>query len=121
MKKLLLTGVPLALLTAQVIRLQLVAEEPEPSASRTVQSTTGATPAGPGPEDVKDFEKQYALAGSEVLKRVGPPYIAGRLDLYRKTASREQQQAIPEGPGTKIYLWEDDKLQLRSSLFGNDG
>ncbi|MEX0727361.1 MAG: M56 family metallopeptidase [Planctomycetaceae bacterium] len=68
---------------------------------------------------LKQFEKDYALGEKEVIKRIPPPYSAGRLAYYRANMSKQQVEAMPDGPSVFIFHWRDNKLHLKSGFFAN--
>lgn len=65
------------------------------------------------------FEKDYALGEKEVIKRIPPPYSAGRLAYYRANMSKQQVEAMPDGPSAFYFEWHDKQLQLKQSHFAN--
>ncbi len=83
----------------------------------SAQETAPATqPAEPVPATV-DATEPYTLAEGEVLKRVPPPFVEGRLGIYRATGGA-QAEAIPEGANGMILRYEDGKLTFGGGTFG---
>jgi hypothetical protein len=72
-------------------------------------------PAAAPPAKAKDFKQlleefrqAYALPDDKVIKRVGPPFSAGRLEFYRVHDPR-QAKLICEGPGYFWFKWDEPK------------
>ena len=64
-----------------------------------------------------DATEPYTLAEGEVLKRVPPPFVEGRLGIYRATGAA-QAEAIPDGANAMILRYDNGKLTFRGGIFG---
>jgi hypothetical protein len=69
-------------------------------------------------QDVETFETAYSLSEGEVLARLIPPFIPERLVYYRAT-NPGQAQAIPAGPDSMFFRWENNKLARTGMSFSN--
>ncbi len=68
-------------------------------------------------KDVETFETAYALSDGEVLARLIPPFIPERLVYYREK-NPGQAQAIPGGPDSMFFRWDNGKLAGTGMSFG---
>lgn len=69
-------------------------------------------------KDIETFETAYSLSEGEVLARLIPPFIPERLVYYREK-NPGQAQAIPRGPDSMFFRWENNKLVSRGMSFSN--
>jgi hypothetical protein len=73
------------------------------------------------PEDVRNdletFEAVYSLGDGDLLARIAPPFIPERMVYYRAKHAF-QAQAIPRGPDTILFRWNEKKLQQHGMSFG---
>ena len=63
--------------------------------------------------DHDEFERAYRLRPGQVLRRIKPPFLEGRLDFYRK-ASPSQANSLPNGPATMFLTWKNGELSERA-------
>lgn len=61
-------------------------------------------------QDVETFEAAYSLGDEELLARIAPPFVPERMVYYR-TKHAFQAQAIPRGPDTMVFRWQNNKLK----------
>ncbi|QDU42361.1 Regulatory protein BlaR1 [Symmachiella dynata] len=68
-----------------------------------------------------EYKKLYQLPRVFVLQRIAPPFPKSRLAFYQEL-SDSQREAIPRGPGTMIFGFEDgDCLQWTLLPSGSNG
>jgi len=70
----------------------------------------------PVEQALAEFRALYALPEGEVLKRVSPPFSDTRLIYYRHHDST-QAEAIPGGPQSMFFHWQDGKLRRHGMHF----
>lgn len=64
------------------------------------------------------FDQVYALTESEVIRRVRPPFIAERMDYYRRERP-SQAESMPQGPDAMMFLWRNGKADADGCFFGH--
>ncbi len=65
-----------------------------------------------------EFRTTYALPDDAVVKRVAPPFTAGRMEYYRVYEAR-QAKILPEGPDTMWFYWRHATAKPRRLGEGN--
>ena len=72
----------------------------------------------PGEEaEADDYEQLCQIMGSEVLKRIPPPFPESRLAYYQEKEGR-QAELIPRGPENIYFRWDEGKLKRWGMSFG---
>ncbi len=65
-----------------------------------------------------EFRTTYALPDDAVVKRVAPPFTAGRMEYYRVHEAR-QAKILPEGPDYMWFYWGHATAKPRRLREGN--
>lgn len=76
----------------------------KPLPANTSSDTSDAARA----QRLEEFHRDYSLSDGQVLKRIAPPWLAGRQDYYQ-TDYAAQSLSIPEGPDYFHFKWTTPK------------
>ena len=64
----------------------------------------------------QNFDRDYGLQPGEVIKRIAPPFPDSRMAYYRMVHAR-QAAALPQGPASMIFQWENGKAKLTQMMY----
>lgn len=100
--------------------------------SLSAQESKPASARNGGSELLKDIRRRtqpilesmskehgYRLEPGEQVRRVAPPFPPIRIDYYR-TGHPSQAEAIPRGPSSMIFHWEEGRLKNGGMTFGSE-
>ncbi len=78
----------------------------------------GSSPGDDSRRLLDEFRTTYALPDDAVVKRVAPPFTAGRMEYYRVHATH-QAKILPEGPDYMWFYWGHAPTKPRRLHEGN--
>jgi RNA polymerase sigma factor (sigma-70 family) len=97
-----------------IVGWQLFLAPAEPNVASVAQFPAPTVPiASTMPQT---FEQVYGLRDNDVIRRVAPPFVAARMDFYRK-GNASQARLIPSGPDGMLIFWRNGKPQLWGMTF----